>query len=299
MYSIGTDPEFFLVDKETNECRAAGGRFGGTKGNPVQLRGADEGVAVEEDNVTLELTIPACRTAQLFRAYMRQGITALQELVEEVTDGRERLMIAGCAEVSEIELEKPNAKTFGCSPEFDAYAKGAEVPGIDVDSLVIRGADGWTGARRFAGGHIHLGFQSYRSIPGFVAARFADVFIGLQTVFDDKQSYRRELYGQAGRFRPTPYGIEYRTPSSFWCENRGRIEEMSARAAHLAAYLDTTEVNAIKNVHNRIPWDDVQRIINNEDELGAAQLLSWLIAEVLPDGNFMTGSAAVRVRGVQ
>jgi hypothetical protein len=49
--------------------------------------------------------------------------------------------------------------------------------------------------------------------------RFLDLIVGLVTLPLDNapgSKQRREKYGKAGCFRPTPYGVEYRTPSCWW-----------------------------------------------------------------------------------
>jgi hypothetical protein len=46
-----------------------------------------------------------------------------------------------------------------------------------------------------------------------------DLFLGVPSIFMDTDKTaprRRTLYGQAGRFRVKPYGMEYRSLSSFW-----------------------------------------------------------------------------------
>lgn len=37
-----------------------------------------------------------------------------------------------------------------------------------------------------------------------------DIYLGLPSVLIDSDSERRKLYGKAGSFRTTPYGLEYR-----------------------------------------------------------------------------------------
>lgn len=40
------------------------------------------------------------------------------------------------------------------------------------------------------------------------------MYVGLPSIFYDNETRRRSLYGKAGAFRLTPYGLEYRTLSS-------------------------------------------------------------------------------------
>jgi len=43
-----------------------------------------------------------------------------------------------------------------------------------------------------------------------------DAYLGLPSVLFEKDGMRRTLYGKAGAYRPTPYGVEYRVLSNFW-----------------------------------------------------------------------------------
>jgi hypothetical protein len=52
---LGSDPEFFIADKNTGEHVSAVGLIGGSKDLPRFLK---YGYGVQEDNVALELTLP-------------------------------------------------------------------------------------------------------------------------------------------------------------------------------------------------------------------------------------------------
>lgn len=74
---------------------------------------------------------------------------------------------------------------------------------------------------RFAGGHVHLGFQyPYLNRHMLVeAVKCMDMLAGIPSVVmaqDWDDPIRRRFYGQAGEFRTPKHGLEYRTLSNFW-----------------------------------------------------------------------------------
>lgn len=96
---------------------------------------------------------------------------------------------------------------FGCTPSLNVYPDES-FP--DVDSATI--------PFRSAGGHIHF---SCAKDPVEVV-KGLDRVLGVIAVsmfqyYDDAR--RRILYGRAGEYRKTPYGLEYRVLSNAWLVN--------------------------------------------------------------------------------
>lgn len=161
---------------------------------------------------------------------------------------------------------------FGCSPEFDAYNGGAVVSTVDPKQL-----DEEEGSWRFAGGHVHLGYTpATADLPPFVAASFADVFLGLAACGLDTQAQRRQYYGQPGRYRPTPYGIEYRTLSNFWITDLSYAEQIAQKAVSLGYFLETWKESRMQELFKAVPWTDVKQAIVEEDADRAADVLAFL-----------------------
>lgn len=166
-------------------------------------------------------------------------------------------------------LLQVGATTFGCSPDFDAYNMGAPHPRVEQKLLKVEHGE-W----RFAGGHIHLGYDK-EDLPPFVAAQFADLWLGLPSIAHDKQGKRRELYGKAGRYRPTKYGIEYRTLSNFWLFDSGLLLEVGSAAEQLATHLTSNKTKQLQRQHAEIPWEEVQKAIDTEDPVLAADISAF------------------------
>lgn len=262
--TLGSDPEVFLCHPTTRAFVPVCGKLGGTKEKPIAMTGLGTGYAVQEDNVMLEFNIPACRSYRSFTESMELALAYVWDLARTRLDAT---IAPTCSALFPMpDLMQPGAMTFGCSPDFDAYAAGSPHPRVDPKSLRTENGE-W----RFAGGHIHLGY-SKEDVPPFVAAQFADLWLGLPSVRNDKQGKRRELYGKAGRYRPTKYGIEYRTLSNFWLFDPGLLEQVAANAERLAVYLSNTPNRQLQKHYAEIPWKEVQTAIDTENEVLAADI---------------------------
>jgi len=265
--TLGSDPEVFLCHPTTHAFVPVCGKLGGTKEKPIAMTGLGQGFAVQEDNVMLELNIPACPTYRSFAESVELALAYVWDLARTRLDAA---VAPTCTAIfPHVALMRPEAMTFGCSPDFDAYMSGASHPRVNPNELKTEGGE-W----RFAGGHVHLGYAK-DDLPPFVAAQFADLWLGLPSVLHDKQGKRRELYGKAGRYRPTKYGIEYRTLSNFWLFDPHLLQQVAVAAEQLAVYLSNTTSKQLQKHYAEIPWDAVQRAIESEDEVLAADVSAF------------------------
>ena len=238
-YTIGADPEIFLVDVRGKFISAVG-KFGGTKEAPIPL-GNFYGLHVQEDNVAVEFNTLPVQSAQAFQGSIQY---ALQILTEKATKLELKLAIVPSAEFPDEELQTPQAKTFGCDPDFNVWTlKTNPRPKTTNKNL------------RSAGGHIHIGYIKDRIGLG----RACDLFLGIPSLLFDPDKNRRLLYGKAGCIRQKTYGIEYRTLSNFWLKSK-----------ELTNMVWNQTMQAIKFIEDgkTIPNDDCHKIIkaiNNSD----------------------------------
>jgi len=268
MRTIGTDPEVFLRDEASGGVIPVCGLIGGTKGEPLPIDGIDaEGYGMQEDNVMLEFNVPPTSSPQSFSRSIGRALAALEDLIRVRSPGTV-LDFAPYRAFRADQLTDPSAQQFGCSPEFDAYSGGTAVPPLHPRHLYREDGTAW----RFAGGHVHIGWED-QMVPQHVAAHMCDLLIGLPSVALDKQGPRRKRYGMAGRFRPTPYGIEYRTLSNFWVFDDNLREEVGYRALCVAAMME--DADRTHQVFSEVPWADVRSAINNEVEDLAADLIAY------------------------
>jgi hypothetical protein len=221
---------------------------------------------LQEDNVMLEFNIPPAPRADMFEGYMSMARNELGSLVHTISEGALEVAPVPFAAFPQDELVHPRARLFGCSPDFDAHANGQPLDPIPMESLVREDGREW----RFAGGHVHLGYNNKNDIPPFVVAAFADVIIGLDSLSWDKQGERRKFYGTAGRYRPTPYGIEYRVLSNRWVYDY--CYEVGRGAERIGSLLANVPLTIVQDLYIQTSWGDVKAAINEENRTLAQQL---------------------------
>ena len=197
--TVGHDAELFLYDENENAIPSIG-LVGGSKECPREVSGG----AVQEDNVMAELNIEPCTTVSQF-------VNRTNEVMESLTSIiKPRGLHYKIMDFQKFEpefLKSPQAKMFGCDPDYNVYSLQQNV----VDTKLLRNA-------RTAGGHIHIGLSepNFHAMAKPSLVKNCDFFIGLPLTILERQSQRKAFYGKAGSFREKPYGIEYRTPSNIW-----------------------------------------------------------------------------------
>ena len=252
--AIGTDIELFLYDNEKAGIVPCVGILEGTKEKPFQPEGYGKGYAIQEDNVMVEYNIPPVATTPEFMTAVRNGRTMVAKELSKRHGGLYSLDYRTVSHKFKArELQSPQAKLIGCEPDFDAYEGGSIRTNPPAPGLV-----------RSCGGHIHLGGDF--NCPDWVAALFAELFIGMRGRVHNKQSERSKWYGKPGIFRPKPYGIEYRTPDNSWATSISGLETISAWGIETARFLTHSDALVIQRAFRSIPWVKVREWMLREDK---------------------------------
>ena len=199
--TVGCDPEV-LVQGLMGEMRSIIGLIGGTKMEPKPIPELGEGFAVQEDNVAMEFNVPPASDAKTFSDNIGKTLDFLGATVK----GKYGLNLCRVSAVSfpPMELMDPRAQEFGCTPDFNAWT-GKTNPRPEAEDKNLRSC----------GGHVHVGYDVQKVDPE-KAIRFMDLYLGVPSVLMDDGALRKQLYGKAGAFRYTSFGMEYRTLSNFW-----------------------------------------------------------------------------------
>lgn len=276
-FSIGTDPEFMLFNKGRKQIVSAIPVVENNKYDPVDLGG---GCRFYHDNVNLEFTVPPSNSPEELVGTMRDLFKRVKDKLPEFS-----LSTQASHTFNEDECEHPDAKEFGCNPELDVYLQDQVQPPESGHTF------------RSAGGHIHLGNNNFNAKrkqdrTGFLlsfedkeqAIKLMDIFVGLSLVVvdnDPSSGARKKLYGKAGRFRVTPYGVEYRTPSPYWLTSP-KLTELTANLTFFT--LGLGQAGKGTEIIEKMNMEKVAEAINeNNKDLALDLLQNSGISEELLD----------------
>jgi hypothetical protein len=214
---IGADPEVFvrsphgLVSGHIFIC--------GTKARPKQTMHG----SVQVDGTALEFNVRPADSAEAFVQNVSKVFDDLREIItargEYIID---RVTTAMFGHDFLARLPRKN-RELGCNPDYSAYTR-EENPKPN-DYLPFR-----TGA-----GHVHIGWRRPSEIlqehfmTCVAMTQELDYYLGIPSFRWDHDDQRRQMYGQAGSFRPKKYGVEYRVLSNAWVFSEDLISEVFKR----------------------------------------------------------------------
>lgn len=252
LYTIGTDPELFLFNNKTQKVISAIDKIPGCKAEPY-TDNLPEGFGLQTDNILAEFNVPPVQRENDFVEnieFMKNFIKNLAKGFNENFD----ILCQASAKVPAKELKHPQAKEFGCDPDFCVYTNGPNEVGKAARTNL-----------RSAGFHIHVGYEGHNIDTSMSILRYIDVYVGIPSILYDTDVERRSLYGKAGCFRLQPYGFEYRTLSSFWIGNESRLRFIWKQLMYA--------LFASERGKDLPQWQIVRDTINNNDIATAKQLI--------------------------
>jgi len=262
---IGSDPEMVLTKNNVPVSAI-----------PVILRDKDNRIDLGDntnyfyDNVLLEGNVKPAFSAEELKINISYLYKHIYQALAEGYD----IKTQASATYAEHECLHPDAVQAGCSEEYCAH---------EVDLCV---PPDFVGGFRSAGGHVHLGRSDFENpSDDFLIDDFSkmdvikamDVFVGLPSVLMDSSQPskdRKKLYGQAGRHRPTEYGVEYRTLSNFWLSSPELVNLVYVLSMHA---VDFVRENGVPEVD----FDKIREAINTNNEILAKELCNLYIPENL------------------
>lgn len=286
VFTIGCDPEFFLRNKETGRLISAVPYVKGTKWEPKLL---PCGGNIQRDNVAVEV---ATKPVANLENFVKAIESVLKEAIRSLPPETEIVAIPS-ARFDPGELETPEAREFGCDPDYDAWSKTINERPNAKDVTF-----------RSCGAHIHVGTTGedentfLLDFEGKIKTIQAmDCVHGIiSTVLDYGRDAveRRELYGKAGAHRPTSYGVEYRVLSNFWLKSPMTVMLMWSLTNDV---LDIVRENKLEVLIQALGEQNVQRVINEGDADVAMAMIEHTILPLLSDNSrFYFNEALAKVR---
>lgn len=252
--TLGSDPELFFENKI--ECVSAEGIVPGTKQEPHFI--SKDGHAIQLDNVAAEFNIPPVETKEDWIKELKVPIEHLNQLAKD-----RNLKISDKASYlfNQKYLKTENARQFGCSPDYDVYIQDINEKPVAEDNRL-----------RSCGGHVSIGYPDQNIENTEKIVKMFDLFVVLPSLLIDKDERRRELYGKAGCFRFTPFGVECRSLSNFWIfsdELMGWVFDQTMIAINIVLDGDS---DYFINKYS----EETRRIINENDKDSALNIIKEL-----------------------
>lgn len=250
--SIGADPEFFLANRR-GEIISAHGTIPGTKAKPYSV---GFNAAIQVDGMALEVNVPPAGGAKDFSD---NCLFTLAQLQRRLPSGHQYVVKSWHDFGDETIAAQPaEARELGCDPDYNAWT-GRLNPAPDAKSSI-----------RTTSGHVHIGWTE-NEVPDdwymYLCCNFAkhlDCILGLYSVLEDTDTVRKQLYGQAGAFRPKEYGIEYRVLSNYWLKNIDMMRKIWKRAYRAFRHYEKNikYINYLR--HYALTTGEVRGLINAE-----------------------------------
>lgn len=261
--NMGCDPEFFFKFK--------GEIVGAEKFLPkTGLTVGGYGSKFIIDGVQAELN-PAPNTCRASLA--NELVCCFFTLVAELKKTGKEGFTADFSRTIEIskehlmELEESSRK-FGCAPSKSIYKRTVGMKIEDVDPVKYR--------TRAAGGHIHIGKDSYDTTVAKALTEdcektvtMLDLIVGNTCVLIDRDAgniERRRVYGKAGEYRLPKHGLEYRTLSNFWLTSYPLMSMAFGLVRFAVQIMASSHKEALyKAFTSKVKAGNVKRAINYND----------------------------------
>lgn len=231
-FTIGADPEFFLMDMSTGQYVSAHDKVPGNKKKPERL---PDGSHVQADGTAVEFNIEPSENSKEFADKIRSAIYEIRKIVPNKYDFAFKPVVYYTDSV--FKSIPDYAKELGCDPDF--CGRFNDIRQNKVPDNI--------GRRRTGSGHIHIGWTKDADTK-MGSDHFNDcvalindlefMYSSVKYNFDPHFLEREGFYGAPYSFRPKSYGVEYRSPSNVWVNDSDLCKymfDMCMEGAHRAA----------------------------------------------------------------
>lgn len=284
---IGCDPEFFF--------RKKGKIIGAEK---VLGEKPKKGALIKCDGVQVEINPPAHTCRQAGGKRIKEILTAMNVKLRGtgVVASLDRAVRVSKNELNSLSFA---SRILGCKPSLKAFLGLSKTNELKVNPH--------TYTIRSGGGHIHLGRYNSDTYPEYRCTKIAlkpknhirtvtmlDIVCGNTSVLldrDPENIRRRRVYGRAGEYRKTSYGLEYRVLSNYWLQHP-TLHSFAFGMARLAVCIvgsSTKENDYEKAILDRVDIKKVVKAINTNDfdlALENYNAIKDILAEITENDGF-------------
>jgi len=248
LIALGSDPELFLKDEDGRNYPSE--HF--IKGDKYSPEDKGDGFFLLCDNVMVEFNTPPSYSLGEWIDNHKKALDMIRaELPEYIY-----LDIAASRTFEKQFLKSKLAKTFGCAPDMNCWTLDNNVSPSSRNLL------------RTAAGHIHISYTDATIPQSIKIAKLCDYFLGLPSLFLDKDVDRRKMYGKAGAIRLKSWGFEYRVLSNFWLASPEYTKWVYLQTKMIFEFLhdnpdfDFSDMDDVVDAINNYDLDKAQAVMN-------------------------------------
>lgn len=251
-FLIGGDHEVFLRDKKTKEVVTAEGIIKGTKENPFNFDEKDPFACTSLDCVLAEYNIaPAKTKSEYYNAIQK----ALKHIEKNIPKNLE-IAALPAARLEDKYLQSETSQKFGCSMDYNCWNNQPnDIPIPD-------------GNLRSAGFHITLGYDEPNEFVNLMWVKAMDLYTSIPSVIQEPDNERKKLYGKAGAFRHTPFGVEARSLSNYVLNDKKYIDWVYDNTIEAINFVNSGKTYLLDE-----EADIIISAINDKDEAKAKYLI--------------------------
>lgn len=243
-FLVGGDPEFPIYDIELKKYITAENLVHGTKDKPSPI--AIDGCFEQLDCVGIEFTLPPAPEYWIYQHTVDKCIEYTNHWLTKINKAY-KLELKSSAKYNADQLLTEVANIFGCEPSYSVYRKTISAR---PDPVALNGL-------RSFGYHIHYGWNEKwikKELQDFIVLN--DIFLGIPSLYKDKDEKRRLLYGNLSDHRIiTSEQIEYDNIKS---SNRVEYRTLGAGMCKHSKLINKG-IHMIKNIINT---NQTSRVMN-------------------------------------
>ncbi len=241
---VGSDFEMFVENKDTGDIVSAIPYLIGTKQNPEKTD--KDGCCTQHDGILAECNVPPVKMSEgdLFI----ENVNYVKEYIKDnyIKDKNLRLTCCASAVVPDEQLLDPEANQIGCDSDYNAWKDG------EINDK----PDKFPGGLRTTGGHFHFSYPDASVDRSIELMKVFDTFVAVPLVLIDRDTKRRELYGQAGAFRLQNWGeaqgFEARTLSGYCFNSEDTLNYIFGQINQMFDYYNANSMKEIDKDADKI-----------------------------------------------